>query len=154
MRLPLPPELTDRGRCPFDPPAALQEMREDSPVSPVTLLNGRVVWMVTGYDEGRAVLSDPRFSADRFRNGSAFLAAPEEMREEMFGERERAGMFLAMDPPEHTRYRKLLTGQFTVRRMRQLAPRISEIVTEHIDAMVAAGTSADLVPTPYRCPHW
>ncbi|MFD0205169.1 hypothetical protein [Saccharothrix carnea] len=50
-----------------------------------------------------------------------------------------------MDPPEHTRYRKLLTGQFTVRRMRQLEPRIERIVADHLDAMIAAGPGADLV---------
>jgi cytochrome P450 len=65
----------------------------------------------------------------------------------MLDERARVGMFIGMDPPEHTRYRKLLTGQFTVRRMRELGPRITEIVTERIDAMLAAGTSADLVTT-------
>mgnify|MGYP006170800589 CR=1 FL=1 len=29
----------------------------------------------------------------------------------------KPGMFIGMDAPDHTRYRKLLTGQFTVRRM-------------------------------------
>jgi cytochrome P450 len=51
-----------------------------------------------------------------------------------------------MDPPEHTRYRRLLTGQFTVRRMKVLEPRIRQIVDEHLDAMAAAGPPADLVP--------
>ena len=51
--------------------------------------------------------------------------------------RARAGSFITMDPPEHTRYRKLLTGQFTVRRMRQLEPRIQRIVDDHLDAMIA-----------------
>jgi cytochrome P450 len=145
MRLPMPPELLERGSCPFDPPVALQEMRAQAPVSTVTLLNGTTVWMVTGYDEARTVLSDPRFSADRFRNSSLMTDVSDEVREKLLDERSRAGSFISMDPPEHTRYRKLLTGQFTVRRMRQLAPRISEIVTEHIDAMIAGGTSADLV---------
>ena len=56
------------------------------------------------------------------------------------------GMFVFMDPPEHTRLRRLLTGQFTVRRMRALESRIREIAVEHIEAMQAAGTEADLVP--------
>ncbi|MGB9279598.1 MAG: cytochrome P450 [Pseudonocardiaceae bacterium] len=146
MRLPLPPELVERGRCPFDPPAALGWMREQSTVSPVTLLNGRTVWMVTGLDQARVVLSDRRFSSDRFRQGSLFSDVSDEVREQLFDERSRVGSFISMDPPEHSRYRKLLTGKFTVRRMRQLTPRIMEIVTEHLDAMLAGGTSADLVP--------
>ncbi|MFD0478451.1 cytochrome P450 [Nonomuraea thailandensis] len=56
------------------------------------------------------------------------------------------GMFVFMDPPEHTRLRRLLTGQFTVRRMRALESRLREIAVEHIEAMRAAGTEADLVP--------
>jgi cytochrome P450 len=145
-RLPLPPELIDRGRCPFDPPVALERMREQAPVSQVTMLNGATVWMVTGYQEARMVLSDPRFSADLVRSGGVLMVdIPDEVREKLLDERSRAGSFVSMDPPEHTRYRRLLSGQFTVRRMRQLEPRISEIVTEHIDAMIAGGTSADLV---------
>jgi cytochrome P450 len=144
-RVPLPPELVARGRCPFDPPAALARMGQQSTVSPVTLLNGRTVWMVTGFDQARAVLSDRRFSSDRFRHGSLLGQVPKEVREQLLDERSRAGSFLAMDPPEHTRYRRLLTGRFSARRMRLLTPRIEEIVTEHIDAMLAAGTSADLV---------
>ncbi|HSV64957.1 MAG TPA: cytochrome P450 [Mycobacteriales bacterium] len=143
--LPLPPELLQRGRCPFDPPEALDRMRQQSTVSLVELLNGATVWMVTDFDQARAVLSDPRFSSDLLRRSSIFSDMPDEVREQLLDERLRAGSFIGMDPPEHSRYRKLLTGEFTVRRMRLLAPRILAIVTEHIDAMVAAGTSADLV---------
>ncbi|MFD1052478.1 cytochrome P450, partial [Kibdelosporangium lantanae] len=50
-----------------------------------------------------------------------------------------------MDPPEHTRYRKLLTGQFSVPRMRQLEPRIGRIVDDHLDSLVQQGKPADLV---------
>ena len=50
-----------------------------------------------------------------------------------------------MDAPEHSRYRKLLTGQFTVRRMRDQTPRIHEIVTDRLDAMIEKGPPADLV---------
>jgi cytochrome P450 len=51
-----------------------------------------------------------------------------------------------MDPPEHTRYRRMLSGYFTVRRMRELAPRMEQIVSEHLDAMECTGPPADLVP--------
>ena len=51
----------------------------------------------------------------------------------------RAGNLLGVDPPEHTRLRRMLTPEFTVRRMRRLEPRIVEIVDEHLDAMEQAG---------------
>ncbi|MFE7441222.1 cytochrome P450 [Streptomyces chartreusis] len=56
-----------------------------------------------------------------------------------------AGRLLMLDPPEHTRLRRLLTATFTARRARALTPRIQAIVNEHLDAMTAAGPPADLV---------
>lgn len=50
-----------------------------------------------------------------------------------------------IDAPEHTRYRRLLTGKFTVRRLRQLTERVEQITTEHLDAMRRKGPPADLV---------
>ncbi|TWP50742.1 cytochrome P450 [Lentzea tibetensis] len=145
MRTQLPPELVDRTGCPFDPAAGVTDLSARGPVHQVTATNGEVVWLVTGHDEARAVLSDPRMSADRFRNPRLLARVPQEMREQLLSPKARAGGFIAMDAPEHTRYRRLLTGQFTVRRMRMLTPRIHEIVTDRLDAMIAAGPPADLV---------
>ena len=55
------------------------------------------------------------------------------------------GNLLGVDPPEHTRLRRMLTPEFTVRRMRRLEPRIAEIVDAHLDALEQAGPPADLV---------
>ncbi|WP_091080797.1 cytochrome P450 [Micromonospora nigra] len=131
---------------PFVLPPALAELAERSPVGRSTLPGGEPFWLVCGYDEARAVLADPRFSADRFRYHPRFKNLPEQLGEQLRNDKARAGSFINMDPPEHTRYRKLLTGQFTVRRMRGLTTRIEQIVTERLDAMLAAGNSADLVP--------
>jgi cytochrome P450 len=57
----------------------------------------------------------------------------------------RPGWFVRMDPPDHTRLRRLLTGQFTVRRMNQLTPRIAAIAREHLDVMERQGPPVDLV---------
>jgi cytochrome P450 len=145
LRPPLPRELTHRGD-PFTPPPALVALAERSPVTRTALRNGDPFWLVSGYDEARAVLSDTRFSSDRFRNDALFKHLPERFRARMRDEKIRAGSFINMDPPEHGRYRRLLTGQFTVRRMRQLGTRVEEIVTEQLDAMLAKGNTADLVP--------
>ncbi|HET9379836.1 MAG TPA: cytochrome P450 [Streptomyces sp.] len=143
-RLPFPPGLTDRGGCPFDPPALLTEYSERATVQPLDMTDGETSWLVTGYDEARTLLADPRLSSNRLRNPRV-AKLPPELRAKLMDEKAVAGNFIAMDEPEHTRYRKLLNQQFTVRRARQLEPRIREIVTERIDAMLAAGTSADLV---------
>ena len=57
-----------------------------------------------------------------------------------------AGNLLGMDPPDHSRLRRMLTPEFTVRRMRRLEPRIAEIVDAALDDLENAGKPADLVP--------
>lgn len=141
---PIPAELIHRDD-PCTLPPALVALAGRSPVAEATLPSGDPFWLVSGHDEGRAVLSDPRFSADRFSYHPRIKQLPEEVRARLTDDRARAGSFINMDPPDHTRYRKLLTGQFTVRRMNHLGARIEEIVTERLDALLAKGNSADLM---------
>jgi cytochrome P450 len=150
MRGVMPADLLERdARCPFDPAPGLVRRRGGDPVQPLPLANGARAWLVTGFDEARAVLADPRFSSDRLRHPDATQMTPEQAAAGApaadIPERQD-GMFIFMDPPEHTRLRSLLTGLFTVRRMRALESRLREIAVEHIAAMRAAGTTADLVP--------
>jgi cytochrome P450 len=56
-------------------------------------------------------------------------------------------MFIHMDPPDHTRYRRMLTGEFTVRRTSRLAARVEAVAAEQIEVMRAHGAPADLVET-------
>jgi cytochrome P450 len=144
FRLPLPSGFFQR-RNPFDPAAALVEQAAVGPVNKIEYA-GKTTWLVTGHAEVRAVLSDTRFSSDFRRLVARMDTLTEEQRAEFTSRKSTAGSFISMDPPDHTRYRKLLTGQFTVRRMRALEPRVEKIVDDHIDAMLAGGTSADLVP--------
>ncbi|MET0190682.1 MAG: cytochrome P450 [Pseudonocardia sediminis] len=158
MRSLVPTELLDRpSGCPFDPAPGLAARRGEGAVQPLDLLNGARAFLVTGFDEAREVLADARFSNDRVRYKDATQLQPHEVAE-MAAAAERGepvrpadvertdGMFIFMDPPEHTRIRRLLQGQFTVRRMRALESRMTEIAAEHVDAMLAAGPGADLVP--------
>ncbi|MEU5302916.1 hypothetical protein ACH4YO_32925 [Streptomyces noursei] len=57
------------------------------------------------------------------------------------------GVFISMDTPEHPRYRRLLTGKFTVRRMTQLTARIERVAAEHLDIMERHGGPIDLATT-------
>ncbi|MGW0803350.1 cytochrome P450 [Nonomuraea sp. NPDC002799] len=159
MRRMLPADMVERGGCPFDPPSGLRERRDQGAVQSIELLNGAPAWLVTGLQEARAVLADPRFSSDRVRYPDVTKLQPHEIEQMTAAARTGSatsvapkvesrtdGMFVFMDPPEHTRLRRLLTGQFTVRRMKALESRLREIAVEHIEAMRAAGTEADLVP--------
>ncbi|GGO81900.1 cytochrome P450 [Nonomuraea cavernae] len=138
--------LTTARQRPFDPPDELAELRKRGPIHRMTYADGHRGWLVTGYAAARAVLADPRFSnrpEHMHPPIPARLELSNELREHEF--RLPPGFFLRMDAPEHTRYRRLLTGQFTVRRMKQLESRIEEITEACLDRMEAAGRPVDLV---------
>ncbi|MEV0344389.1 cytochrome P450 [Nonomuraea sp. NPDC050680] len=135
--------LTTTRQRPFDPPDEIAELREQTPIHRMTYADGHLGWIVTGYAAARAVLADARFS-----NRPELIHPPIPARMQLAKEqgfRVPPGFFLRMDAPEHTRYRKLLTGQFTVRRMKELEPRIAEITEACLDAMEAAAKPVDLV---------
>src|SRR6516225_9494088 len=106
------------------------------PVFRAELPDGRVVWLVSGYETVRQMIIDQRFSR-------ALAVAPGQARPgvEMFA----AGSINGMDPPEHTRLRKLVASAFTVRRVEALRPRVASIVGELIDAMLDRPQPVDLV---------
>jgi cytochrome P450 len=126
---------------PFDPPAELTRISAEAPLTPLVFPDGHDGWLATGYTTVRRVLADPRFS-----NRSELMHSPLPGYEGVTPPPARPGDFLKMDPPEHTRYRKLLAGKFTVRRMTQLTERIGRVATEHLDAMQRHGGPIDLVP--------
>jgi len=112
-------------------------------VSRLAFPDGSAGWLVSRYAEVRSLLADPRTSSQLGFGLSPVRELPPEAQEELM--RVRPGQFIRMDPPEHTRYRRLLTGQFTVRRMNALTPRIEQIVADHLDAMGKMARPVDLV---------
>jgi cytochrome P450 len=138
----LVPRVPMDRTSPFDPPAEYRRLRTEDPVSRLGFPDGRQGWLLSRYEDVRALLADPRVSSRRTLGTNPIRELPPEA-EELF--RIQPGQFIGMDPPEHTRYRRLLTGQFTVRRMNALTPRIEQIVADHLDAMAAMTPPVDLV---------
>ncbi|MFF2013861.1 cytochrome P450 [Streptomyces sp. NPDC058195] len=128
------PTLRER---PLDPPDIL---RAQDPISRMTFPDGYEGWLVTGYRQGRQILSDKRFSSAATHKHLAF---PSDRPSDL--EAEIPGLFEHMDPPDHTRFRRRLAGQFTLRRMRLLGERIEQITNEYAEAMARKGPPADLV---------
>ncbi|WP_273733354.1 cytochrome P450 [Mycolicibacterium septicum] len=127
----------------FDPTPELGEIREADGVRTVISALGNPVHLITRHEDVKAVLSDhERFSNSR-PPGFTLPGAPEMSEEELASA--RAGNLLGLDPPEHQRLRRMLTAEFTIRRMKRLEPRIVEIVDARLDAMTAAGPPSDLV---------
>ncbi len=106
------------------------------PVFRAELPDGRIVWLVSGYENVRQMVIDQRFSR-------ALAVAPG--RAQPGFEMSAAGSINGMDPPGHTRLRKLVASAFTARRVEALRPRVASIVNELIDAMAGRPQPADLV---------
>lgn len=127
----------------FDPVPELGALRDSPGIRTVVNAFGMTVYLITRYDDVKAMLSDHAHFANSRPPGFVVPGAPAQPQEEQANS--RAGNLLGLDPPEHQRLRRMLTAEFTIRRMKQLEPRIVEIVTAHLDAMEAAGPPADLV---------
>ncbi|HWO62461.1 MAG TPA: cytochrome P450 [Umezawaea sp.] len=118
-----------------DPHAVHERLREVGPVAELVLPRGLKVWVVTRHEEARIALSDPRFSKNFAAAGDLFAKhlQPGVPRREF--DQSFASHMLNMDPPDHTRVRKLVNKAFTARRMEALRPRIQEITDRLLDDM-------------------
>jgi cytochrome P450 monooxygenase len=123
------------------PPAEYAGYRSHDGLVRSRLADGNAVWLVSRHEDVRAVLTSPAISSNPTRKGfpnmGAALGVP---RSDQI-----PGWFVGLDPEEHGRFRKVLIPEFSVRRVREMRPAIQYIVDECIDAMLAAGGSADLV---------
>lgn len=138
--LPEPITLPTERPNAYEPPAELLRLRDEGPIHRLAFPDGHVGWLATHHATARAVLADNRFSV-RPDLRHFPIPHPNSARSGALP----PGMFLRMDAPEHTRFRRLLTGLFTVRRMKQLEPRIREITADHLDEMERTGPPVDLV---------
>ncbi|HEX6353319.1 cytochrome P450 [Actinophytocola sp.] len=122
--------------CPFDPAPALSGQQQERPMRRVRLWDGSTPWLVTSYAEQRALLGDPKASADS--NGAGFPNFAKD-----FG---TSGLsFVMMDDPEHNRLRRTVISPFTVKRVEAMRPRVQQIVDEQLDRMLALPKPVDLV---------
>jgi cytochrome P450 len=147
--------MTAEGRIKFPPPAPVSPadpapevfaQLRSCPVAQGELPDGSAAWLVGGYAQVRQVLTDQRFSR-------ALAVGPGRSLQGI--ELSAAGSIIAMDPPEHTRLRKLVASAFTVRRVEALRPRVAAIVDELIGAFTARPQPTDLMtsfslPLPVR----
>ncbi len=113
------------------PHLILDRLRAAGPVSRAIMWGGVPVWLVTRYQEAKALLADPRLSKDNDKLQTLFPpnhngAFQSSMNSNM----------LQSDPPDHTRLRKLVVKAFTARAVENLRGRVEEIadhLLEQID---------------------
>ena len=120
-----------------DPYPTYAWLREHAPVHKATLPSGVDAWLVTRYADAREALADTRLSknphhhSEQGAHGKGKVGIP--------GERSANLMthLLNIDPPDHTRLRRLVSKAFTPRRVNAFAPRVQELTDQLIDAIVA-----------------
>lgn len=119
-------------------PPEFARLRDEEPVTRVVLPTGDQAWLVTRYADVRKVLSDARFSR-------AAAEAPDAPR---LGKTSPGPQtILGMDPPEHTRLRRLVSQAFTARRIEELRPRTEQLANELMHAVGVAPRPVDLMAT-------
>ena len=123
-------------------------LREHRPVFNHPEPNGPGFWVVTKHADVRAVGRDPvTYSSDQDRGGITPLEEPEAPSPDVGFK-----VLIAMDPPEHTRYRKLVSHGFTPRMINALEPRIREMAVQIIDRAVAKGACDFVVDVAAQLP--
>ncbi|WP_037358153.1 cytochrome P450 family protein [Amycolatopsis orientalis] len=122
----------------------LARQRESGAVCPMTAGRGLPSYLVSGYEQARELLNDPRISKDSadVRRVVAAKVGPDVQGPD-FGTLLTRHM-LNSDPPVHTRLRKLVNKAFTARTVARLRPRIQEIADALLDEM-AGHEQVDLV---------
>lgn len=122
---------------PYSPPPEHLRLQEVEPVSQVGWQNDGKIWAITKHADVRAVLSDSRFSSDRTLPGHPTNLG--------YAPGNKLKQLIEMDPPEHTEARGRVMGEFTLKKISAMRPRITEIVDEALDAMLLGKSEADLV---------
>jgi cytochrome P450 len=123
-----------------DPFPFYRELREQGPVRHVGLANGLQAWLITQYDDVLAAFSDPRLSSDIGDADDPVLL--EQLPSSERGSLRRS--MLRVNPPDHTRLRRLVSRVFTARRVAELRPRIQNVTDQLLDQITPAGR-ADLI---------
>jgi cytochrome P450 len=137
------PTFPAKRTDPFGIPQEYAALREERPVTRVRLEDGgSEVWLVTGYRQAREVLGSRRFSSDADRPGFPQAARLRQLQErgETFNR-----TLIRMDPPVHTRYRRMMSPEFVIQRIEAMRPQIQEIADGLLDGLARRTPPADIV---------
>ncbi|MBN9741134.1 cytochrome P450 [Amycolatopsis sp. A1MSW2902] len=111
------------------------QLQRDEPMSRVQMPFGEQAWLATKYADVKLVTADPRFSRELAQG----LDQPRMRRQQM------GDGIMGMDPPDHTRLRRLVMKAFTARRLEAMRESVRTLVHQLIDEMIEKGAPGDLV---------
>ncbi|MCS4304856.1 cytochrome P450 [Chryseobacterium sp. BIGb0232] len=148
----------EKGKCPFgkdvqvpkvdftnpefiqNPFPVYAYMRETSPIKKVSFGNGQAFWMVTKYEDAIQIFRNPIFVKDIRK------VTPQEGKESaMNNSMLFSHHLLNMDPPEHTKMKRLIQKAFTPKLVEKMRPQIQKMANDLIDVKVATADSMDII---------
>ncbi|MGI5347183.1 cytochrome P450 family protein [Streptomyces sp. CA-250714] len=150
----LPPSMQDLiGKHPGEPnvmdPELLADpfggygrLREKGPVLRARFMDDTPIWLVTRFEEVRAVLRNPCFVNNPYSIPGHTGPDPRTRLMEVLGIPREYSVYilesvLTSDPPDHARLRRLVSRAFTARRVPELRPRVEEITDHLLDELPA-----------------
>ena len=136
--------------CPFDPPAEFTRLRALPGLPRTRALEDARPWLITRYEDAKAVLASPAFSA-RLDSPGFPLFSPGDVQQRD----DRVESLIRSDDPDHLTRRRRLTRHFTVKRVHAMREEIQQVIDAALDDLLDAGSPADLValvarPVPAR----
>lgn len=135
--------FTEQGRR--DPHPLYHRLRELAPVHRSERMRS---WLLTGYDDCRSILRDPRFE----RRFAASMDAVSGSWRTRSSTSSISRTMLMTDPPDHSRLRSRVARTFTPRRVQELRPRVEQLVAELLDGFEAAGGGDFMEAVGFRLP--
>jgi cytochrome P450 len=122
--------------APLDPPPEYARLRQEAPVTRVSLWGGRATpWLITRWEDARTILASHAVSTQGPRPGFLSEETPPLP----------PGYFFGQDDPVHEKFRRALTREFLVKRIEALREPTKRIFDQLLDAMIAGGSPADFV---------
>ena len=133
-------------RIGLDPVPRIAEIRQEGPLHKLDLPFNFTAYLVTGHEEAKQIMT----ARDTYSTDIRHLFSGDGP-----ATSDDIGGLGFTDPPVHTRLRKIITPEFTMRRLARLEPLIESIVEEQLDALEAAGPTVDLAkvfafPIPFN----
>jgi cytochrome P450 len=130
------PQIPSVDHQSLTPDPLLAALAREYPAFRMRAPHGGECWMFTRYEDVRAVQTDHRFSRAAMIGKDVARTSAYPLQGESI---------LGMDPPDHTRVRRLVSREFTARRVELLRPRAQEFVDDLLDTIEAAGSPAELI---------
>lgn len=128
-----------RTASPLDPPREYDVLRREEPIAKVRMWDGRNAWICTRYEDVREVLTSPHFSAMPSAPGYPLLSAARKAQVNAYQ------TFITMDPPDHTKFRRMLAKEFMIKRMETLRPMVQKALDGIYDDMSLRHQPCDLI---------